>query len=324
MSTSLGIFQGDLIIRSAIVKALADLRENKWVLDYALLNLASDGLTNKDYGVKQIREAREWFLKTDVKVYHSLAITEPEFPCITITLQDSRETEKTLGDVHYDPVEAFSTDDQGLTRPFQLEVVSHDYTTGDITLRIPDEVANNIYIFPNMIIQGDTGETYKITQVPEYNLIVINSTNQKYNLKNAVLKLNPDSAYVVNLESEQMNETYLLGIHVSGPPLYLMVLHTILVMSLLRYKESLLEARGFHESTISSSDFSRNNQMGFEDTFSRYVTISGTVRQYWPKNVNPTVQGTVLKGLRAIGGATTPSPNPTGSLMWIGDEDEIA
>ena len=323
MSTTLGIFQGDLIIRSAINKAFEDMRQNPWLLDYVMLGLASDSLTVKEFGIKQIHEARNWFLKTNINVYHGLGISEPNFPCVTINLQDSRETEKTLGDVHYTPKEKFENSDTSLTNPFQPTLVSRDLTAGTSLLEIPEEVATGIYLFPGMIVKDSVGGSWVIQSTPNYNQIVIKNDNQELRLNSMTIHLGGDAPWLVNLESVQMSETYVLGLHVQGPPLYLIVLYSVMVFVLERYKQSLIEARGFNETSFSVSDFNRNNQMSMESTFSRYITITGTVRQYWPKDVNPSIQGVVLNSVRAHGANRPATDNTLGNLMWIGETDEL-
>lgn len=56
---ALGIHQSDVIIRTAIVAALADLRANPWLLDYVFASLPKDEMTMKDYGEKSVEKAKE-------------------------------------------------------------------------------------------------------------------------------------------------------------------------------------------------------------------------------------------------------------------------
>jgi hypothetical protein len=91
------------------------------------------------------------------------------------------------------------------------------------------------------------------------------------------------AAYRTALESTMYRESYIIGCYVDSEPIHLVYLHSILVFLLLRYKQVLLEARGFERTTLSSSDFRRDEELLPEMYYSRYTTITGTVRQYWPK-----------------------------------------
>jgi len=67
-TSTLGIHQSDVIIRTAIIAALADLRANPWKLDYVFSSLPKDTLTAKSYGEKDIAQAKRWFLSTEIPV----------------------------------------------------------------------------------------------------------------------------------------------------------------------------------------------------------------------------------------------------------------
>lgn len=100
-----GIFQGAIIIRSAIIKALQELRENPTLIRDALSSLPQDVLTSKKYGEKTIDECVRWFTQTNVPVKLGLALTNLTSPCISVELTSSEEAEATLGDVDYKVIE---------------------------------------------------------------------------------------------------------------------------------------------------------------------------------------------------------------------------
>jgi hypothetical protein len=89
----------------------------------------------------------------------------------------------------------------------------------------------------------------------------------------------------------------------------------------LRYKQVFLEARGFERSVFQSTDFDRSEVSEGEFVFSRFVSISGYVRQYWPKAFNPLIQA--VEGILVVeGGANLPEGDVNNSL-WIGDLDTL-
>lgn len=83
-----GIFQSDIIIRTAIVAALADLRKNPHLLDYVFASLPCDDVTRKDYGEKSVAAARKWFLNNKIEVAMVPVMDKAKAPMITIKLLD--------------------------------------------------------------------------------------------------------------------------------------------------------------------------------------------------------------------------------------------
>jgi len=100
-----GIFQGAIIIRSAIIKALQELREDPTLIRDALASLPQDVLTSKRYGEKTLDECVRWFTSTNVPVKLGLTLTQLTSPCISVELSSSDEAESTLGDTDYNVIE---------------------------------------------------------------------------------------------------------------------------------------------------------------------------------------------------------------------------
>lgn len=105
---AIGSHQSDIVIRTAIIAALADMRKNPWLLDYCFAGLPKDELTAQAYGEQEVAKAREWFLKTDIPVMMSTHINDIKMPCITIALASSSEDDQVFGDIHYEPFEELS------------------------------------------------------------------------------------------------------------------------------------------------------------------------------------------------------------------------
>lgn len=314
MSQTYGIFQSDVIIRSALIEAIADLRKNPWLLDYVFLGLAKDTVTAKRYGQKQMAEAKKWLMETNVPVYIATANTDDaKFPSITIALSESGEADTTLGDVHYDPTEPVEGEDPVLAGPFAP--VSYSPLTS--IMRVPQEVVEGLSLLPGMVVQDAGGKRHSVTAV-ENDAITL-SPGGVGNFGSVTLHYG-SPAYLADLESVTMKESYVIGCHVSTLPLHLIFLHSIVVFCLLRYKQSLLEGRGFERSQFSSSDFSRYQQFDPEAVWSRYITITGYVRQFWPKSINPAIQE-VQSRLRVIDGAHVPTELQHG--LWVGDLDDL-
>lgn len=315
-STTHGIHQSDLIIMSALKEAFADLRRNTWALDYAFMGLLQDTLTLKEHGQKALRDARAWFLNTDINFYQGLGGVRPQLPCVDILLQSGEETEKTLGDKHYLVDEPYGDTGPTITDPFTA--VSYDPLNGILVL--PEAIVNNVWLTTNLSVVEGNGTAHAILDINPDNSLLI--AGGPADFRKATLRYNFPAR--VQLESVQERETYQLGVHVSGPPLYCLILHALVKFCLYRYRQSLLEARNFSETNVGTSDFSRNGSIPFEEpTFSRYLTITGTVRQFWPKDrVQP--PAAVGGALVAIGGATVPPEfGDPDDLLWVGDEDVL-
>lgn len=100
-----GIFQGAIIIRTALIKALQELREDPNLIRDALSSLPQDDLTADRYGEKTISQCIRWFTETKVPVKLGLLLSQLTSPCIAVELNNGDEAEATLGDVDYNVVE---------------------------------------------------------------------------------------------------------------------------------------------------------------------------------------------------------------------------
>jgi hypothetical protein len=284
-SEARGIHQSDLIIRSAIIAALDDLRANPWLLDYAFASLPQDNLTSQEYGQREIDNAKNWFLSTKIPVFMSNPLTEPSLPAISITLMESNESDLTISDTHYVVEQDESRVWPALTATF---TPSYESTTGKIT--VPTAIGDALVIARGQQLIDRTGKAHEIQGVIDGYTFTI-ETGANADFTNAVIKGKPPAS-VVTFESMKMKETYSIGCHVQGEQTYLTYLHTLLVFCLHRYKADLLEARGFERTQISSSDFRLNDAFGSEIVWSRHLNISGHVTQVWPGQVVPKVTAT--------------------------------
>lgn len=319
---AIGIHQSDVILRTAIIAAIADLRANPYLLDYVFAGLAQDKLTVSSYGEKELTRAKDWFLATEIPVHMTPKIDEANTPCLSLTLISSAEIaqESTLGDIHYVSEEPDYDKWPAMTAIFAVS----DYSPLTGNIKVP--AAIDLEVSPGMFIFDSFGNPYEILESYGDNSFDI-AVGSVADFSRAVIKARKP-AQITQLESAIFRENYHIGIHVNNEPVYLTWLHSIVVFILLRYKQAYLEARGFERSVISSSDFMRNEAFDKDLVFSRFIDISGYVRQYWPKLTLPTVQnirfGDADKdgsgGLYPIDSGNYPSADPD-SLLWAGSED---
>lgn len=314
---ALGVHQSDVIIRTAIVAALADLRANPWLLDYVFASLPRDDRTMKDYGEKEVQRAREWFLKTNIPVFMVPRLDESKVPCITIKLMESSEAEVTLGDVHYKPQEDNDAQWPALSPVFTPE--RYNSATGIVA--VSQQVQDALVVAPGMVLVDNVGKTHEILEVFRDGSFSIKQGTVA-DFRNSVIK-GSKPAFVTQLESVAYRETYQIGVHVAGEPVYLTWLHSIMVFVLLRYKQALLEARGFERSTFSSSDFDRNEVSETEFVFSRFLSITGYVHQYWPKAVNPKITSFNPQSVKVLCTDGELTEVDSEDVLWITDSDTL-
>src|SRR5216683_1986705 len=122
---------------------------------------------------------------------------------------------------------------------------------------------------------------------------------------------------------DRFGKAYRIGVHTGSEPVYLFWLHSVLVFILLRYKQVFLEARGFERTTISSSDFARDpNFEIYEGVYSRYVTVTGYCRNFWPKFTDLRISTTVPE-IMTDGGSKSPSNVNPNTELWFMDQDAL-
>jgi len=258
-------------------------RENPALLDHIFHSLAEDDITRDVYGEKQIAQAKEWFLKTEIPVMMNFRVAEEHLPAIVISLQESAEADQTHGDVHYVPQERVPGDWPVLTRPFTP--LAYSPVSGIMVL--PPGIMGDKVIGAGMYIVTRDGRQHVIKQnLGDDEISLTPYTADDFT--GAVIKGSRER-YITTVESVTFKEVYQLGIHVISEPVYLLYLHSIVQFMLLKYKQDLLERRGYERTSLSSTDFRRNLEFDNEEVFSRYITITGYARHYWPKDTTQAI-----------------------------------
>jgi len=284
MTEAKGIHQSDIIIRTALTMAIADMRANPWLLDHVFASLIQDEQTAATYGEKEVKKAKDWFLSTNIPIVLDYRFDEVEKAMVSISLVESAEAENTLADVHYIPQEEVESSWPPLTASF-TPTAFHPATG---IMKLPTKIADSLIIVPGMLVVDAVGRTHEITEVTAKNTIVI-TAGTVANFTNAVIK-GKKPRLLQEIESLSFRETYRIGCHVHGEPFHLTWLHSIISFCLLRYKQALLEARGFERSTMSSTPFAKNEALGAENYWTRFINVIGYVRNYWPKALNERLQ----------------------------------
>lgn len=311
-----GIMQSDIIIRTALVAALQDMRDNPWLLDYVFAWMIRDDQTAAQYGQMQVMEAKRWFMKTELPIYNNLMTEPPKLPSITISLLGGGETDVTLGDKNPEGEED-SVADPPAIGPFVPK--SWDMTSGMMVL--PDDIRDNYILSPGMAMVGTDGKTrYAITEIDDDGNVTL-SPNITADFSKCTVHYRLPVARI-QLESVIEKEDYLIGAH-GDEPSKLLILASCVKFALYRYKQQYLEGRGLEKTVFTTADVTKLQQIAPEFGYSRYFSLTGYVRQYWPKFVVPTIQSVDTKIIIQDSGKS-PSDQDPNVQLWIGDQDVLS
>ncbi len=304
-----GIFQGDVVVRTAILEGLRDLKAHPEFLEFCYSYLVQDDLTKSVYGEAELKNAIEWVLKQDIPVIDALGFNEVKLPCITLELMEGTEQAATLGDTHYKVSEDYY----------------HDWVKTASSLT-PIARGLNTLTFANfgggtvtkgMVLVTRTGQIVDILSVKDY-VVTINPDyiNYDYTQVDVYPKKPPQS---VRLESIKLKESYRIGCHAQGEAVHLSYLFSLILFLLLRYKQSLFEHRGFDNMKVSYGP--PHLHPSFEEShkvFTRYITITGYVSQHWPKSVYDKIQKVISQPSEAN---ISLYPVNSEAESWKGSED---
>lgn len=267
-----GVHSSDIIIRQALAMAFADLRAKPWKLQAAFRSLLTDVETAEIYGEKLRRKAVAWFMENDVPVVMNTIRQSMNANYVAVTLLESTEAEVTLGDVHHEPFEATDSEWPVLVGPFDA---FYDPDTGEFD--VPESAGRP---FASMILVDSANRPYPILDVAGQTVTL--DPGLVLDLRQATLRAGLPNV-IRPVESGSFREAYAVDVHAHGDPIHLTWLHSIVVFSLLHYRQFLLEARGFERSSISSGEFRQDNQTSAEATWARTIQVTGFVRHSWPK-----------------------------------------
>lgn len=309
-----GIFQGDILIKTAIELGIEDMRKNLWLIDHMLEDLTTNSYVVDKYGKKQVDACKEWFTNNNIDIYLVGRTDKDQPPCITIALGSSSEKPdmKTMADQSTETVMLMPNDINKpipfVVKPFT--VTSYDKSSGLVSLD-PNTKNLDAVSAGMILVDPKTGSGFSIIDVTAEGIMISPGAD----LSSAQLGVVPQFQYYsARIEHTFFQEQYKIGCHAHGDPQVLLWLHSIVMYSLLRYRESLLEANGFAESVFSSSDIMDSpifTGPGGEESFDRYITITGQVEFTWIKSPRRSIESVVLK-----------DPNPpagtNASLGYIG------
>lgn len=301
----MGVIATDILLKTMIEGAFADLRKNTWIVDDIFSDLAFDPMAKTDYGWKEVQQAKEWFLGNKIDVYLSNRIDTPRFPCVTIVRLSSREmTERdALGDEGWEG----EVDPTGITAKPEIEYQAftpraYDKSKGTITL---PEGQNTFNMFPGMfLVSKRTGKAYVISKVvDDIRFRIAKGTDDDFT---ECFIVPANKLWNLKKELTFLEETFAVGLHAQSDMNQAIWLRQLVQYIFLRYKEAYLERRGFELSTFNVGSIDINPHFNkVEMVWSCMMSVSGQVETNFIKYAAPKLKG-VRAGIRIIDGPRTP------------------
>jgi len=306
MSDISGIFQGDLIIKTMLELSIDDMRKNPWLIEDCFSSLVENPILKKKYGLKEIQRAKEFILNNKIPVYMRHRLDKQEFPCITLSIGESREDESlaTLGDSS-PCIEDLDPCDIGKSIKYIIppfDIVSYEKSTG--TIEIPDGIYAYRYLSEGMVaVDPDTGNGFIIKGKSGNNKFQIAANSE---LPSGKLGIVPKyHLFRARRERATSQEVYNIGCHVEGDISTLIFLHSVVKYAIYRYREALLEHENFQLSRLSSSDMIKNGAFDVENVYSRFLTLRGQVEESWIKSPQRFIEGVDIIERNVDGGEET-------------------
>ena len=299
----MAIFQSDMSIKMAIELGIQDIKDNPWLIDDMLGDAIQNPYLKDKYGQKQIDACKEWFKNNAIEIAMVERNDRDRYPLVTITLGTSSEKNdmKTLAEQSTETIKLLPNE---INKPIAYVVkpamISYDPSTGDVSF--PANTPGLSVVAPGMILVDPmTGNGYSIHNVTNEGVIIEDSlalTAAKYAI------VPQYQFYEARVGHTFFQESYNIGCHVVGDPQTLLWLHSIVLYALMRYREGLLEANGFAESNLSSSDLLPNNNFqgaGGETSWSRFITLTGQVENTWIKAPRRRIESVTLGDIPSNG-----------------------
>jgi hypothetical protein len=317
----MSLFLGDIRLRTIMTQGLEDISKNPWLLDDILGDTKSNPYLQKLYGT-QIESCKQWLANNRINIVLSEREDKLEFPAITIELGSSNEKldMKHLGDLSTEK-ERFLPQNINRPIPYVLKPIlgSYDPTSGSFTFSSAVDLS---LVAPGMIlVEPSTGTGYSIQSVQSATVVQL---IPGLTIPTATYGIIPQyQHFEARIGHTFMQEQYVIGCHGLDQQT-LLWLHSIVVYSLLRYRQSLLEEGGFAESIIKSGKMYPNQ--GYSDSgqviWSRDVSIEGQVENQWIMQPHRVIESTGFKGPLKIISNITDTFEDLSTVNWSTIMDE--
>jgi len=274
----------DLVIESILRDGLKNIEADPSILNDVFGDFSAP-YANRKYGLAEIQRIQDILTgseKTNIAIVHSFHEAAAKSPCISIQLGSDIEGREVYLDDFSEDLQEDITDEDDLAALVKVPSVlpdSYDATSGK--LELPDSVdlsdvyTSFIYVDGSdveFVIQGGISEVTgdKFIFIPVGSTPDIGSAGS---IKSFL------SFTKTEVRSSHHDVQILLGVH-TKEPLFTKYLYTLTKYFLKSRKESLIK-RGFVASTMSGSDFNKDQNYVGDQVFTRFLTVSGKVEDAW-------------------------------------------
>jgi hypothetical protein len=311
----MSLFFGDLRIKAALTLGLEDITKNPWLLNDILGDTVANPYLRKLYG-SQIESCSQWLANNRINIVMSERDDKLEFPAIVIDIGTSNEKPdmKRLADLTTEKIH-LSPSEVNKPIPYVIKPTSGSYdpTLGVFTFTSAQTL--NL-VSPGMaLVDPTTGSAYVVQSV-------VSSTQVQLltglSLNATLYGVIPEYRYFeARIGGTFFQESYKVSCKAMDQNT-LLWLHAIATYSLLRYRQSLLEADGFAESVVKSGkmypdpDYSDAGQV----IWARDITLEGQVENRWIEQPHRYVEDIVFPGgLKILSNLTDTFENPD-TVNW--------
>lgn len=303
----MGLFQADVILYTCLKLGLADLRRNKFLLEQAFEELASDVLYKDQYGKKE-QERIAALLDKQIMVYSSHRPPDSaKYPCFVIKLGGGQEDSgrESLND--YPESEQVDSNTLGGAFPNEkiiledLTPINYDKNTGIITFDHSVNLDSSRVFDGHFILDTVNNKKYPITLVLSSSQLMIDPV-QNINLTNLKITTK-DKNYSHSKKTLWFWESHQVEVWATDS-VECIYLWNILMYILIRYKQPLLDNRGFSIGTYSYGPIQQYNPEDPNSLYYREVTLRGRVAHSVITETKPLIGG-ISTGV-GICGATSP------------------
>lgn len=303
----MGIFQLDMTVKTAIELGIEDMRKNPWLIDHMLGDCLDNPYLKDKYGQKQIDSCKEWFKNNNIEIKMRGINDKDKMPLIAITPGPAPEKVE-MKHMADQSTETLVLMPQQIGKPIPYIVkpfvpLAYDINTG--ILQVDDNVKGMSGVAAGMIlVDPNQGQGFVIQDYDDQGIHIAPGIQ----LDATQLAVVPQyQFYKARVEHTFFQESCDISCYSHGDPQVAMWLHSIALYSILRYRESLLEAQGFTESSVSNSPLMENsNYSGAdgENSYMRSINLSGQTEYSWIKSPRRVIENAFLR--EKTGNATDP------------------
>lgn len=273
----------DLIVESVIRDGLANIKADSTILDDLFAEFAN-GYAARKYGALEIATVKSWISGNnaeEIAIIHAFHPANAKLPCISIQLGSDVESDKYLEDFEEDLQESITDVDAlaALVKVSAFTPTGYDANSGMVSV---GDAVDLSPVYDNYIFVDASDVEHVILNA------ISNETGNKFFFitPNGTPDIGGDCTIKTFLEYTQLeiksshqDVQLLLGVHTKNA-LTTKYLYQILKY-ILKSRRKSLELRGISKSTVSGSDFTQNMQYEGDAVFTRFLTFSGHILEWW-------------------------------------------